>query len=153
MIILSLLCLVTAIVLWVIGAFGGSVMTLAFALGFSVAGGLFLAIGYAAAKRSVRSDGAEVVAGPAVGSAVGAAAPTGVHTNGSRPAPVVDAPPVNGYDDMTATQVVALVGSGALNRQQLARILGYEASHQARKTILAKVEAAVLSLAKQESSA
>jgi hypothetical protein len=74
--------------------------------------------------------------------------------NGSAPSPASGpAEPVHGYDEMTATQVTQLVASGALSRQQLAALLGYEAGHQARKTVLSKIEAAVLALAKQETSA
>lgn len=141
MILLSLLCLVTALVLWIVGAVSASVLTLGFALGFSVAGMLFLGVGYAAARRSV----------PATAPELGAAVAPVAHRNGTSGAPAVaDAPPVHGYDEMSATQVVQLVGSGALSRGQLAAVLGYEASHLARKTVLDKVEAAVIALAKQE---
>jgi hypothetical protein len=152
-IILSLLCLVTGVVLWIVGAFGASVMTLAFALGFSAAGGLFLFIGYAAARRSVATEGADAAAALGTTGPMGISPVTAVSGNGSAPWAAGAVEPVHGYDDMTATQVTQLVASGALNRQQLAAVLGYEASHQARKTVLDKVEAAVLALAKQETSA
>jgi hypothetical protein len=126
-------------------------MTLAFALGFGLAGGLFLAIGYFAARRAVTDED-----GVLVGSSATRSVPAvGVPTNGAASAAssATPGPPVQGYDEMSGRQVTRLVESGALNRQQLGHLLGYEASHQARKTVLDKVEAAVLALAKEESTA
>jgi hypothetical protein len=64
-----------------------------------------------------------------------------------QPTAVVDlttngaAPPVVGYDDMTAEQVVRLVRSGALSDEQLTLLVDYEERHQARKTVLDRAKA------------
>jgi len=47
-----------------------------------------------------------------------------------------EAPPVVGYDQMTADQVIKLVASGALTESQLEALRDYEASHDGRKTVL-----------------
>lgn len=49
--------------------------------------------------------------------------------------------PIVGYDAMTAGQITALVRSGALTPDQLEAIRGYEASHQARKSVLSAIDA------------
>jgi tetrahydromethanopterin S-methyltransferase subunit D len=46
------------------------------------------------------------------------------------------APPVVGYDEMAATQIVKLIQSGALSTDQVLAISRYESMHQARKTVL-----------------
>jgi hypothetical protein len=61
----------------------------------------------------------------------------GGNGNGSAAA---GAPPVAGYDEMTAEQVVKLVGSGALNEGQLQALRDYEAGHSARKTVLDRID-------------
>jgi hypothetical protein len=53
------------------------------------------------------------------------------------------APPFLGYDDMTADQVVKLVGSGALTEDQLAALREYERKAQARKTVLDRLDKAL----------
>jgi hypothetical protein len=57
------------------------------------------------------------------------------HTAGGAPASNGGAPLV-GYDDMTATQLVRLIASGALSDDQMRAIATYEETHQARKTVL-----------------
>ena len=51
-------------------------------------------------------------------------------------ATAVDAPPVVGYDEMTADQVVKLIASGALTEGQLEALRDYETAHAGRKTVL-----------------
>src|SRR5207302_4398248 len=48
----------------------------------------------------------------------------------------IDTAPFVGYDNMTASQVVTLVRSGALTAEQLNAIAIYEAGHQGRKTVM-----------------
>jgi hypothetical protein len=48
--------------------------------------------------------------------------------------------PLAGYDEMTADQVVKLVGSGALSETQLQAVRDYEAGHGARKTVLDRID-------------
>jgi hypothetical protein len=48
--------------------------------------------------------------------------------------------PVIGYDDMTAEQVMKLIRSGALGPEQLAALKEYETAHQARKTVLDRLD-------------
>ena len=58
--------------------------------------------------------------------------------------PTVDgngaAPPVVGYDSMTAVQVTRLIDSGALTDEQLASLRQYEETHAARKTVLDRLD-------------
>ena len=53
------------------------------------------------------------------------------------------APPFLGYDGMTADQVVKLVSSGALTPEQLTVLREYEATNQARKTVLDRLDRAL----------
>ena len=47
--------------------------------------------------------------------------------------------PIAGYDELTAKQIISLLGD--LDPAQRARIRRYEAAHRSRKTVLAKLEA------------
>lgn len=49
------------------------------------------------------------------------------------------ASPFVGYDLLTAKQVSELIASGTLTDEQLAAVRDYEASHAARRTVLAKL--------------
>jgi hypothetical protein len=51
--------------------------------------------------------------------------------------------PFLGYDDMTADQVVKLVGSGALTEGQLSALHEYESRVKARKTVLDRIDRAL----------
>lgn len=59
------------------------------------------------------------------------------------PQPTIDltdgASPFVGYDLLTAKQVSELIASGTLTDEQLAAVRDYEASHAARRTVLAKL--------------
>jgi hypothetical protein len=50
------------------------------------------------------------------------------------------APPVAGYDEMTAEQIGKLVTSGALSESQLQSLRDYEEAHAARKTVLDRID-------------
>ena len=77
------------------------------------------------------------------------AAPTGLPataaqafapTNGgSHPQPTTG-PPIVGYDQMTAEQILKLIGTGALTDDQLRAMRDYEANGPARKTVLSRLE-------------
>ena len=54
------------------------------------------------------------------------------------------APPIVGYDEMSAQQVASLIASGALTYDQLAAVRVYETGTTARKTVLDKLDKALL---------
>ncbi len=122
MILTSLLFLAVAAVLLVIGAIEGSVTLLAVSIACGIAGTLALLIAYSMAPKRSRP-----------------AAPQPRTGGGWDP----DTPPVPGYDDMTEDDVVRLVAAQALTRPALAALLAYEACHQGRGVILARVEEAL----------
>ena len=61
----------------------------------------------------------------------------------TQPQPTIDltdgSTPFLGYDLLTAKQVAELIASGTLTDEQLAAVRDYEASHAARRTVLAKL--------------
>jgi hypothetical protein len=99
----------------------------------TIGAGLVLVLVTAAAQRIVAAQ--QQAQGEAI---VDLTAPPASSSNG------VGAPVV-GYDDMTADQVVRLVRSGALSDEQLALLVSYEESHQARKTVLDRATRATAS--------
>lgn len=66
-----------------------------------------------------------------------AAVKVGASNGNSAPA---GAPPVAGYDEMTAEQIGKLVASGALSESQLQALRDYEAGHAGRKTVLDRID-------------
>ena len=52
-----------------------------------------------------------------------------------------EAEPIVGYAGMAATQIAALVRSGALTDDQLRAIRAYESAHHARKSVLTAIDA------------
>ena len=70
-------------------------------------------------------------------------APTAAPTAAPATQPTIDltdgASPFVGYDLLTAKQVSELIASGTLTDEQLAAVRDYEASHAARRTVLAKL--------------
>jgi hypothetical protein len=145
----SLLLLVTAVVLIVWGAITGSVQLLAASVGCGAAGAVALLVANALAPRlakaGVTGPGQEPVADSA-GAGGAAATPT---SNGSAtpvalsPWAAADAPPIPGYDEMTAAQVVRVVRTGSLATPALAALLSYEASHEGRATVITSLERAL----------
>jgi hypothetical protein len=54
-----------------------------------------------------------------------------------------DPTPLVGYDEMTAEQVIAVVGSGGLARDQLRAVHVYEVGHSRREPVLSTLETAL----------
>jgi hypothetical protein len=145
----SLAFLVASAVLLVAGAIEGSVTLLAISLGCGVGGALSLAAAYALGPRLARAAGIGTAAEPTGPQPMGAAlggnglgAPNG-KVNGASSTWAIDAAPIPSYDEMTGTQVVAVVQTGALARPALAAILAYEAAHKGRKTVVTALERAL----------
>lgn len=142
MIFTSLGLILVALAFLIAGIAKSSVPLLMVSLMLTLASGVVLVLVAGAARRLVEAsaaggggalapapmsggDGIMYVPVPAATGAVGA--PGG---NGA------GAPPVIGYDDMTADQVVKLVRSGALTADQLDAIRAYEDARQGRRTVL-----------------
>jgi hypothetical protein len=53
--------------------------------------------------------------------------------------------PLLGYDDMTADQISKLISSGALTDEQILAVRRYERANAARKTVLDRMDRALLS--------
>jgi hypothetical protein len=130
----SLAFLVAGAILLVAGAIEGSVTLLAISLGCGVAGALSLAAAYALGPKLARAAGLESVSYEANGSGT---------PNGSASGWAIDTAPLPGYDEMTGSQVVSVVQTGALARPALAALLAYEASHKGRKTVVTALERAL----------
>lgn len=114
-----------------------SVALLMVSLVLTCVSGVVLVLVASAARRLVEAGaaGAPAVPAPAEGimyvpvpAASGAVGGTG--GNGA------STPPLIGYDDMTAQQLVQLVRSGALADEQLDAIRSYEEARQGRRTVL-----------------
>jgi hypothetical protein len=130
----SLPLLVAAVVVMVVCAFRGSTLMLTVSLGMAVGGAGCLGAALLIARRTLARQG--LITATHVGAATSPPAP---------PVSVLSAPPLFGYDDMEVSQVVALVSSGALGREQLALLLAYEAANQARPEILEVTQRALTS--------
>ncbi|HEX4540720.1 MAG TPA: hypothetical protein VH112_10785 [Acidimicrobiales bacterium] len=143
MIITSLVLLVAAVGLLVIGAVQGNPTMLGVSLGAGAAGALCLFAGNASARRAAVARGVPIEAvlasrvhrNPA-GQTPTAAEPTPDNqptapAEGSRPPP-----PIDGYDDMSGREVTRLITSGALPDDALSEMLLYEASHRRRRAVL-----------------
>lgn len=138
MIFTSLGLILVALAFLIAGIAKSSVPLLMVSLMLTLASGVVLVLVAAAARRLVEasgvtlpaataptSDGIMYVPVPAASGAVGASTGNGA-----------GAPPVVGYDTMTADQVVKLVRSGALTADQLDAIRAYEEARQGRRTVL-----------------
>ena len=160
MIFASLFLLVVSAVLFAIGVSKSSIGYLVTALAAAAGASLLLLAGYAKHRREqelAQAGAANGGAGmPAVGNGQGqqqqqvflvpvAPGQSFVMPSVGGPAAVagIGGPPFVGYDNMTATQVVTLVRSGALTAEQLNAIAIYEAGHQGRKTIMDAVSGKV----------
>ena len=53
--------------------------------------------------------------------------------------------PLLGYEDMSADQITKLVASGALTEEQIVAVRRYERAHLARKTVLDRMDKALIS--------
>ena len=139
MLLTSLALLVAAIVLIIVGAIKGSVLLLGISVGCGVAGAIALLAANALAPRLARAGGVADPAGPVVNV---------TDSNGTAPVPLsawaaADAPPIPGYDEMTAAEVVRVVATGSLAKPALAALLAYEASHETRTTVITGLERAL----------
>jgi hypothetical protein len=144
----SLALLLTAVGLVITGAIEGSVTILAISLGCAVGGAAALVAANALAPKMAEAAGAASAADLAMGGFIRAGAQAPAPGDGLSSVPLsawagADTPPIPGYDEMAASQVARLVDSGALGRPALAALLAYEASHAARKTVVAKLERAL----------
>ena len=110
----------------------------------AVAGFLLLATTDIARRRAWPQQGVLPVVNPAI-------AGTGTPVVMYLPAPGADgngpagSAPIAGYEAMSAEQVVKLVGSGALAREQLVAVRAYELAGAARKTVLDRIDRAMRS--------
>ena len=151
MLLTSLALLVAAVVLVVLGAIEGSILLLSVALGCALGGAAalvaahFLAPKMAAAAGALSEHDAARVGFSPMG--VLQPAPSGNGSSGTSLAEwaTADTPPIPGYEKMTAADVSRLVDTGSLGRPALAAMLAYEAGHDARKTVITKLERAVSS--------
>lgn len=140
MIFTSLGLILVALGFLIAGIAKSSVALLMVSLMLTLASGIVLVLVAGAARRLVEAsgvagggaqapppsaDGIMYVPVPAASGAVGGAGGNGA-----------GAPPVIGYDDMTADQVAKLIRSGALTADQLDAIRAYEEARQGRRTVL-----------------
>lgn len=132
MIITSVFLLVTAFVFLVLGAFHGDATVLGLSLGAAGAGALSLLAGTASARRAALARGVPV---EAILAGRFRRAPLAPGKQAASPTP----PPIDGYDDMPASEVRRLVSSGALADDHLSEMLVYEASHRRRRVVLTAI--------------
>ena len=152
MIFTALGLLIGAFVLFIAGIVKSSVALLVVSLVVSVAAGAILFASFGAARKLA---GAGVLGAGAGGGIVPGAQPVvmyvapeqlGMVTNGGGHAvpPVPGtAPPIVGYNEMSAQQIASLIASGALTYEQLAAVRVYESGTTARKTVLDKLDRAL----------
>jgi hypothetical protein len=155
MIFTSLVLLIGAAVLFIAGIVKSSVALLVVSLVVSVAAGAILFASFGAARRLAAAG---VLPGPGGGGIVPGAQPVVMYlspeqlgmANGGNGGPHMAgsvstvAQPIVGYDDMSAQQVLSLIGSGALTYEQLQAVRVYESGTTARKTVLDKLDKALL---------
>lgn len=156
MIFTALGLLIGAVALFIAGIVKSSVALLVVSLVVSVAAGVILFASHGAARRLAAAG---VLPGPGGAGIAPGAQPVvmylspeqlGIGANGgnggSRVAGAVSnvAQPIVGYDDMSAQQVLSLIASGALTYDQLAALRVYETGTAARKTVLDKLDKALL---------
>ena len=153
MIFTSLGLLLVALGLLLGGIAKSSVALLTLSLVATGVAAALLLVGYGAARRVSEAAGPTTLPGvpPVPGgqpyvmyvpveaaalASTGALVGTGAGGGNGHPEP----PPLLGYEDMTAAQVVKLVESGGLSESQLAAVETYERNHADRKTVLASIE-------------
>jgi hypothetical protein len=154
MIFTSLGLLLAALALFIAGIVKSSVALLVVSLVVSVVAGAILFATFGAARKLA---GAGVLSGGAGGGFVPGAQPVvmyvapdqlgivanggngGGRTVGTASAP----PPIVGYGEMSAQQVLGLIASGALTVEQLSAVRVYETGTTARKTVLDKLDKAL----------
>ncbi len=130
MIITSVVLLVGAVAILIIGATQGNPTLLGVSLGAAAAGALALLAGNASARRIALARGVPVEA--VLASRVRRSPPTTEAAPTEPPTP----PPIDGYDDMTAAEITRLVASGAMPDEALSDMLVYEATHRRRRDVL-----------------
>jgi hypothetical protein len=130
MIFTSLGLLLVALGFLLAGIAKSSVALLMVSLFVTVGAGITLVLVATAARRIVEAQNLASRAGPAT---IDLTAAGPAIDNGA-------APPIVGYEVMTAEQVVKLIRSGALTDEQLNALQDYELDHQARKTVLDRLE-------------
>jgi hypothetical protein len=136
-IITSVALLAAAVVLLIAGAVQGDPTLLGVSLGAAGAGALALFAGNASAKRAALARGVPVEA--VLAGRVRRSPVTAAPTPSDPPAP----PPIDGYDEMSASEVTRLVATGAMADQHLSDMLVYEASHRRRREVLTALTDAI----------
>ena len=150
MIFTALGLLLVAAGLLVAGIAKSSVALLMTSLLVTIGAGVVLAMVLPAARRLADATGGQAAAPgfvtpqgqPVVLYVQQAPAPVPAPTATATPATIDltdGASPFVGYDLLTAKQVSELIASGTLTDEQLAAVRDYEASHAARRTVLAKL--------------
>ena len=129
MIFTSLGLLLVALGFLIAGIAKSSVALLMVSLFVTIGAGVTLVLVATAARRIVEAQGL-TSASPAS---------TTIDLTGFAPAEN-GAAPIVGYEVMTVEQVVKLIRSGALTDEQLSALHDYERAHQARKTILDRLD-------------
>ena len=140
MIITSVVLLVGAFALLVIGAAEGNPTMLEVSLAAAAAGALALFAGTVLSRRIAVARGVPVEA--VLASRVRrspAAQPAPAGGTGNTGAERSTPPPIDGYDDMSTTDVTRLVATGAMRDEDLSDLLVYELSHRRRREVLAAV--------------
>lgn len=137
MIFTALGLLVVAAGLLLAGIAKSSVALLMASLLLTIASAVVLAMVLPAARKLAESNGstnAQIV-GPN-----GVAQPVVLYVQQAPPVGDTNGhSPIVGYDEMTATQITKLIASGALTDDQLDAVRDYEATHAARRSVLAKL--------------
>jgi hypothetical protein len=138
MIFTALGLLVVAAGLLIAGIAKSSVALLMASLLLTIGSAVVLAMVLPAARKLAESNGTPNA--QIVGLNGGTAQPVVLYVQQAPPAGDTNGhSPIVGYDDMTATQITTLIGSGALTDEQLDAVRDYEASHAARRSVLAKL--------------
>jgi hypothetical protein len=143
-IITSVFLLVAAFALLVIGSIQGNPTMLGASLGAAALGALALFAGNASARRIALARGVPpeaVLASRVRRTPIRHAAPAGdsAETTNAASAEPAGPPPIDGYDDMSASEVTRLVSSGAFPDDALSDMLVYEASHRRRRAVLTAI--------------
>lgn len=137
MIITSVVLLAAAFALLIVGAVQGNPTMLGVSLGAAGAGALALIAGNASARRIAVARGVpvEAVLASRVRRSPTAQPAPAEHTGAEPSTP----PPIDGYDDMSTTDVTRLVATGAMRDEDLSDLLVYELSHRRRREVLTAV--------------
>jgi hypothetical protein len=127
----SLGLLLVALGFLIAGIAKSSVALLMVSLFVTLFAGITLVLVATAARRIVEAQTA-LAATPG--------APSSIDLTAYSPAGGNGGAPIVGYEVMTVEQVVKLIRSGALSDEQLEAVHTYELDHQARKTVLDRLE-------------